>query len=138
MKLNYVATNIANAERECGLKFFTVLSSLGSEDDESKDDKKAVAEEKVDVSKTDTKKVDASKVDFGISELVFLCKAGGASDEEINSTFKTGFENVLIAIMEGLSTAGFFGELEIDTEEIRNAVKKSLPVSRNTGKAAKN
>lgn len=131
MELNYKATNIAKAERECGLKFFTVIGSLGSKEPEE-----SVEGETVETGETD--EVDMSQINFGIGELVFLCKAGGASDEEINETFKTGLENVLVAIMEGLSTAGFFGELKIDTTELKNTMKKSLSVSQNTGKADKN
>ena len=56
-----------------------------------------------------------------ISDLMFVFKAGGASEEEFDEVLKDGIENAMVIITEGLNDSGFLGK-KIDTTELKRAI----------------
>lgn len=88
MKLNYKASNIAKAEQETGLNFFNVISGLGNGGMPS------------------------------FSTILFLFKAGGATEEEFDASMKNGIENALKEAMEAFAEAGFLGS-SMTKEEVQ-------------------
>ena len=93
VQLNYKASNIAKAEKENKLNFFTVLSEL--------------------------------QTNPSFSNLLFLFKAGGGTEEEFDELAKTGIPEVMMEIMEGISDAGFLGT-KIDTKKMKAEMKKAM------------
>lgn len=60
-----------------------------------------------------------------ISSLLFLFIAGGGTTEEFDEIAKTGIPEIMMAIMEGISDAGFLGT-KIDTKKMKAEMKKAM------------
>ena len=59
---------------------------------------------------------------IGVSDLLFLYRAGGASDEDFEEDFKKGIPELMQNILDGINEAGFLGE--IDTNEATKKFKQ--------------
>ena len=59
---------------------------------------------------------------MGISDLLFLYHAGGASDDDFDKDFKQGIGTMMTNILEGINEAGFLGE--IDTKAMEKQLKQ--------------
>ena len=59
---------------------------------------------------------------MGISDLLFLYHAGGASDDDFDKDFKEGIGTMMTNILEGINEAGFLGE--IDTKAMEKQLKQ--------------
>ena len=74
-----------------------------------------------------------------INSLMFLCAAGGATEDEFDAIFEKGLSEVMIVIIGGINDAGFLGA-KIDTTELcqtMEAAKKATKTSPSTGAPAK-
>ena len=49
---------------------------------------------------------------IGVSDLLFLYHAGGASDNDFNEDFKDGLEKVMNKVLEAINEAGFLGKIK--------------------------
>lgn len=58
---------------------------------------------------------------IGVSDLLFLYHAGGASDEDFDKDFGKGIEILMTNILEAINEAGFLGE--IDTKVMEKQLK---------------
>lgn len=74
--------------------------------------------------------------DLSFDDLMFLFKAGGASEEDFDQIVASGLENAIIEIMDGLNDSGFLGSQKIDTAELRSAMKNSQ-TSSDSGETSK-
>ena len=70
------------------------------------------------------------------SNLLFLFKAGGGTEEEFDELAKTGIPEVTMEIMEGISDAGFLGT-KIDTKKMRADMEEELENKRMMAEAFK-
>lgn len=76
-----------------------------------------------------------------VSSIVFLMRAGGVSDEVINTSFNKGIDHCFTLIMAGLNDSGFLGEINLDIESVQKEMQKAkdelknTETSRSTGKA---
>ena len=93
VQLSYKASNIARAEKENKLNFFSGVSEL--------------------------------QTNPSFSNLLFLFKAGGGTEEEFDEVAKTGIPEIMMAIMEGISDAGFLGT-RIDAKKMKAEMKKAM------------
>ena len=59
---------------------------------------------------------------IGVSDLLFLYRAGGASDKDFEDDFKKGIPELMQNILDGINEAGFLGE--IDTTEVKAQFKQ--------------
>lgn len=59
---------------------------------------------------------------IGVSDLLFLYRAGGASDKDFETDFKKGIPELMQNILEGINDAGFLGE--IDTKAMEATANK--------------
>nr|DAY24905.1 MAG TPA: tail assembly chaperone protein [Caudoviricetes sp.] len=116
MKLNYKASNIANAEDLTNKSFLGVISELGS----------------LSIASTDMSKVK-------ISSLIFLLEAGGATREEASDIVDDeGIETALDLVFNALQTSGFLAKMQAkEAEKAKKAVKSTEP-SEISGKTTKN
>ncbi len=90
VKLEYTATNIDKVERAEGIGFFDAVAEMSVPGRAPK-----------------------------ISSLVFLLRAGGASDDEINETIAGGLEETSELILKGINDAGFLGQKnKIEVEKV--------------------
>ena len=119
MKLNYKASNIANAEDLTNKSFLGVISELGS----------------LSIASTDMSKVK-------ISSLIFLLEAGGATREEASDIVDNeGIEIALDLVFNALQTSGFLAKMQAKEAEKAKATKeavKSTEPSETSGKITKN
>lgn len=54
------------------------------------------------------------------SDLVFMLRAGGAQDDEIDKVVsEKGLQEAMVLVIEGLSDSGFLGKEKIDIEALR-------------------
>lgn len=60
-----------------------------------------------------------------ISSLLFLFVAGGGTTEEFDEIAKTGIPEIMMAIVEGISDAGFLGT-RIDAKKMKAEMKKAM------------
>jgi hypothetical protein len=71
-----------------------------------------------------------------ISSLLFLFIAGGGTTEEFDEVAKTGIPEIMMAIMEGVSDAGFLGTT-VDSKtlkaEMEKAMKEAMAALENSG-----
>lgn len=55
-----------------------------------------------------------------ISDLLFLVRAGGGTEEEFDKLFEKGIKEVVITIIEAINEAGFLGQ-KIDLDEVKKS-----------------
>ena len=67
-----------------------------------------------------------------VSSIVFLMRAGGAADDQINESFNKGIDNCFTDIMAGLNDSGFLGEIDLDVEKMAKEMQKVKDELKNT------
>ena len=67
-----------------------------------------------------------------VSAIVFLLRAGGLSDADVDKEFAKGIDRCFTLIMRGLNTAGFLGEIDLDIEKMQTDMKKAKDEAKNT------
>lgn len=55
-----------------------------------------------------------------ISDLLFLVRAGGGTEEQFDKLFEKGIKEVVITIIEAINRAGFLGQ-KIDLDEVKKS-----------------
>lgn len=108
--LNYKASNIAKAEDANGKNFLECISRLGGSGMP------------------------------GFADMRFLVLAGGGTDDDFDTLFASGMENLLGAVLEGINNAGFLGDEKLDTEALKaqlheavEQVSKTAKISQTSG-----
>lgn len=96
-QLDYNAINISKVEKSEGVSFFGALGQMVENNNSA-----------------------------SFSDLVFLLRAGGASDEQINATIKSGIPKTMELILKGIDEAGFLGE-KLEVEKIMAEAKAQVP-----------
>lgn len=60
-----------------------------------------------------------------MDDLLFLCQAGGATEEEFDEAVSNGAEGLLLAVMEGVNEAGFLGK-KVPKAQLKKAFEEGL------------
>lgn len=106
ISLNYKASNIANAEEVNGKNFLECISRLGGDSMPS------------------------------FADMRFLVLAGGGSDDDFDALFASGIENLLGAVLEGISNAGFLGSETLDIEALKTQLHETIEKVSKTAKTS--
>ena len=75
---------------------------------------------------------------MSIADLQFLVHAGGGTDDDFDKLFASGMEEVMIAIVDGVSHAGFLGNETIDTEALRKQMHEVMKQATDEAKTSLN